>query len=86
MPGFSPADPFPLGRPGARPDFAPNGRGMEFGGRVPMDEMARPAREAMPLPPDASSTLYIEGLPSDSRRREVARILKYWVFSDYVPC
>lgn len=29
-----------------------------------------------PLPPDASNTLYIEGVPSDCTRREVSRILR----------
>lgn len=80
MPGLPAADPVLMGRPGARgpgglgPDLAPNGRN-GFGGQLPLDAMARPSREAVPLPPDASSTLYVEGLPSDSTKREVARIL-----------
>ncbi|KAH0776246.1 hypothetical protein KY290_007657 [Solanum tuberosum] len=46
--------------PSARgPELAPNGR--------------RRPRETLPLPPGASNTLYIKGLPSDSSRREVAR-------------
>lgn len=32
-------------------------------------------RPEVPLPPDASSTLFVEGLPSNCTRREVARIL-----------
>lgn len=32
-------------------------------------------RPEVRLPPDASSTLYVEGLPNDCTRREVARIL-----------
>lgn len=32
-------------------------------------------RDEVPLPPDASSTLYVEGLPANCTRREVARIL-----------
>ncbi|CAI0452544.1 unnamed protein product [Linum tenue] len=32
-------------------------------------------RSDLSLPPDASSTLYVEGLPSDCTRREVSRIL-----------
>lgn len=32
-------------------------------------------RPETPLPPDASSTLFVEGLPSDCSRREVSRIL-----------
>ena len=39
-------------------------RGMGYGGRP-----------EPPLPPDASSTLYIEGLPANCTRREVSRIL-----------
>jgi hypothetical protein len=36
-------------------------------------------RSEVSLPPDASSTLFVEGLPSDCTRREVSRIL--WLFS-----
>lgn len=32
-------------------------------------------RPEVPLPPDASSTLFVEGLPADCSRREVSRIL-----------
>ena len=32
-------------------------------------------RPEVPLPPDASSTLFVEGLPPNCTRREVARIL-----------
>lgn len=32
-------------------------------------------RPEHPLPPDASPTLYVEGLPANCTRREVARIL-----------
>jgi hypothetical protein len=32
-------------------------------------------RSEVPLPPDASSTLFVEGLPANCTRREVARIL-----------
>lgn len=32
-------------------------------------------RPEVPLPPDATSTLFVEGLPSNCTRREVARIL-----------
>ncbi|KAL8132914.1 hypothetical protein AgCh_008408 [Apium graveolens] len=41
----------------------------------PVDAMPRPGHEILPLPRDASNTLYIEGLPANSTRREVARIL-----------
>ena len=56
-------------------DLARNGRSNSFEDQLPMDAIARPGREIAPLPPDASSTLYVEGLPPDSTRREVARIL-----------
>ncbi|XP_065863098.1 RNA-binding protein 1-like isoform X1 [Euphorbia lathyris] len=36
-------------------------------------------RPEAPLPPDASSTLFIEGLPSDCTRREVAHIFRPFV-------
>lgn len=32
-------------------------------------------RPETPLPPDASNTLFVEGLPANCSRREVARIL-----------
>lgn len=49
-----------------------NGRDMGFD---PLDSVDRRNREPLPLPPDASNTLYVEGLPSNCSRREVARIL-----------
>lgn len=36
-------------------------------------------RPEMPLPPDASSTLYVEGLPVNCTCREASRIL-LWMF------
>lgn len=68
------SDPNVMG-PGV-PELAPNGRNVGYSGQHPIDAMARPGRETVPLPPDASSTLYVEGLPPDSTRREVARILQ----------
>ncbi|KAK6794158.1 hypothetical protein RDI58_007611 [Solanum bulbocastanum] len=57
--------------PSARgPEIAPNERTRVF--------MKRP-RETLPLPPGASSTLYIEGLPLDSSLREVAHIFRPFV-------
>ncbi|KAJ0578940.1 putative RNA recognition motif domain, nucleotide-binding alpha-beta plait domain superfamily [Helianthus annuus] len=44
-----------------------------------LDLMARPPREILPLPADASSTIYIEGLPSNCTRREVAHIFRPFV-------
>ncbi|KAK4340895.1 hypothetical protein RND71_039396 [Anisodus tanguticus] len=65
--------------PSARgPELAPNGRAMVFSGQLPVESMPRP-RETLPLPADASNTLYIEGLPSDSSRREVAHIFRPFV-------
>lgn len=63
-------------RPQARgPDRAPSGQDIVFRSQPLVDKVARPVRETVPLPPDASSTLYVEGLPPDSTKREVARIL-----------
>ncbi|KAB5531596.1 hypothetical protein DKX38_018266 [Salix brachista] len=39
-------------------------------------------RPEVSLPPDASSTLFVEGLPSDCTRREVSRILP--MFTTYI--
>lgn len=69
------ADPGVTGRPGITgPDMVPNIRS-SIRDQLPVDATARPGRETLPLPLDASSTLYIEGLPPDSSKREVARIL-----------
>ncbi|XP_065881387.1 RNA-binding protein 2-like isoform X2 [Euphorbia lathyris] len=68
------------GRPRASiPDLAPNGRDMSFGTQPSVDTLPRPVRETLPLPLDASSTLYVEGLPPDCRRREVAHIFRPFV-------
>ncbi|KAF2321509.1 hypothetical protein GH714_000184 [Hevea brasiliensis] len=61
------------------PDLAPNGQDIVFRSQPSVDTTARPVRETIPLPPDASSTLYVEGLPSDSTRREVAHIFRPFV-------
>lgn len=75
MPGLPIADPALLGRPGAvGPDLAPNGRNVSLSSQLPLDTTRR-GRETQSLPPDASNTLYVEGLPPDSSKREVARIL-----------
>lgn len=75
MPGPAMADSAVLGRTVITgPDIAPNGRNVSIGNQLPLDA-TRPGRETQPLPPDASSTLYAEGLPPDSTKREVARIL-----------
>ncbi|KAL3735512.1 hypothetical protein ACJRO7_024609 [Eucalyptus globulus] len=80
MPGAPIADPSMMSRPGPiAPEMAPNGRNAGFGGPHPMEAMGRPGRETVPLPPDASSTLYVEGLPPDSTKREVAHIFRPFV-------
>ncbi|MCD9646631.1 hypothetical protein HAX54_036640 [Datura stramonium] len=77
--GGIPALPVLDSLPSARgPELAPNGRAMVFSGQLPVESMPRP-RETLPLPPDASNTLYIEGLPPDSSRREVAHIFRPFV-------
>ncbi|KAL4393240.1 hypothetical protein HN51_046414 [Arachis hypogaea] len=56
-------------------DVAPNGRGfVGYGGHLPGDAVSRPGPKKVSLPPDASSTLYVEGLPFDSKRKEMAHI------------
>ena len=60
------------------PDFGPNGRDLGFGQQDLV--VARPGRELLRLPPDASNTLFVEGLPSNCSRREVSRILFFLWF------
>ncbi|KAK7279854.1 hypothetical protein RJT34_24913 [Clitoria ternatea] len=79
LPGHSLADPSVMGHPSGGPDIARNGRNVNYGGQLPVDAVSRPGPETVPLPPDASSTLYVEGLPSDSTRREVAHIFRPFV-------
>ncbi|CAN8292070.1 unnamed protein product [Cochlearia groenlandica] len=55
------------------PDFGPRDRAMGFGQQ---DLAGRPVREPLRLPHDASNTLYVEGLPSNCARREVAHIFR----------
>ncbi|XP_050208127.1 RNA-binding protein 2 [Mercurialis annua] len=61
------------------PDPARNGRNIGFVSHPPVNKIARPIRETLPLPPDASNTLYVEGLPPGSKRREVAHIFRPFV-------
>ncbi|XP_039065551.1 RNA-binding protein 2-like isoform X2 [Hibiscus syriacus] len=80
MPAHPMADPPVMGHPGsAAPDLALNGRNVGFGGQFPIDPMSRLGRDTVPLPPDASNTLFVEGLPPDSTRREVAHIFRPFV-------
>ncbi|KAH9605975.1 hypothetical protein KSS87_008433 [Heliosperma pusillum] len=69
-----------LGRPGpAAQEVVMNGRGVVFGAQIPVDTMPRPVRETARLPFDASNTLYVEGLPSNIFKREVAHIFRPFV-------
>ncbi|KAB2635234.1 hypothetical protein D8674_025768 [Pyrus ussuriensis x Pyrus communis] len=80
MSGPPMADHSMRGRPGAMSsDLLTNGRNMNLANQLPVDATARPGRETVPLPLDASSTLYVEGLPPDSTRREVAHIFRPFV-------
>ncbi|KAI3492308.1 hypothetical protein L1887_43238 [Cichorium endivia] len=56
-----------------------NGRSMQMDYHSPVDMMGRGGRETLPLPADASSTLYIEGLPPNCTKREVAHIFRPFV-------
>ncbi|XP_031278670.1 RNA-binding protein 2-like [Pistacia vera] len=68
------------GRPGIiGRDMVSNGPSRDLDDRLPVETMARPGRETLPLPPDASNTLYVEGLPPDTTRREVAHIFRPFV-------
>ncbi|GAB4845123.1 hypothetical protein Ancab_038527 [Ancistrocladus abbreviatus] len=80
MHGLSTMETSVIGRPGpVGPDLAPNGPGVGFGGQLSVDTIGRSGCETIPLPPDASNTLYVEGLPPDSTRREVAHIFRPFV-------
>ncbi|XP_018462736.2 nuclear speckle RNA-binding protein B [Raphanus sativus] len=55
-------------------DSGPNGTRAIGSGQ--QDLGGRPSRELLPPPPDASKTLFVEGLPSDCSMREVAHIFR----------
>ncbi|GFZ00352.1 nucleic acid/nucleotide binding protein [Actinidia rufa] len=68
----------------------PNCQGMGFDGQLPVDDAimprchraahdTRPPLGTLPLPPCASSTIYVEGFPPDITRREVAHIFRPFV-------
>uniref|UniRef100_A0A7N0UB39 RNA-binding protein n=1 Tax=Kalanchoe fedtschenkoi TaxID=63787 RepID=A0A7N0UB39_KALFE len=78
MSGHLVADHSLLGRYGVISDPPSNGQGNDFGIQHPVDAASKPARGTLPLPPDASNTIYVEGLPSDCTKREVARILNLY--------
>ncbi|GMJ15194.1 hypothetical protein like AT1G21320 [Hibiscus trionum] len=63
----------------AATDLALNGQNVGFGGQFPVDPMSRLCRDTVSLPADASNTLFVEGLPLDSTRREVAHIFRPFV-------
>ncbi|GMH22284.1 hypothetical protein Nepgr_024127 [Nepenthes gracilis] len=80
VPGLPMMEPPVMGHPGPiAADLAPNGPGVGFRGRLSVDTMARPGRETVPLPPDASNTLYVECLPHNCTTREVAHIFRPFV-------
>ncbi|KAK8684110.1 hypothetical protein V6N13_040144 [Hibiscus sabdariffa] len=68
-----------LGRAVAATDLALNGQNVGFGGPFPVDPMSRLGRDTVPLPADASNTLFVEGLPPDSTRREALDIFRPFV-------
>ncbi|KAL9681525.1 hypothetical protein QQ045_013310 [Rhodiola kirilowii] len=53
-------------------------RGSNLDIQHPAETANKPARGALPLPLDASNTIYVECLPSDCTKREVARILNIY--------
>ncbi|XP_077243105.1 RNA-binding protein 2-like [Tasmannia lanceolata] len=59
-----------MGLGGLDPGMAGKGRNMGFGGGRP---------DLPPLPPDASNTLFVEGLPADCTRREASHIFRPFV-------
>ncbi|KAK3022783.1 hypothetical protein RJ639_046885 [Escallonia herrerae] len=62
-------DPRMMGIGGSDPAATAKGRSMVLSG----------GRPEVPLPPDASSTLFVEGLPANCSRREVAHIFRPFV-------
>lgn len=59
-------------------------RGVEQGTTVKSQSLGYSGgRPELPLPPDASSTLFVEGLPANCTRREVSRILSFPQFPVY---
>lgn len=60
--------PVNMGVNGARPEFIPRQD----------NQVARPVAPGL-LPPDASATLFVEGLPSDCTRREAAHIFRPFI-------
>ncbi|XP_024029775.1 RNA-binding protein 1 [Morus notabilis] len=69
MPGRTVDDPRLVGIGGIDPGTTVKDRPLGFSG----------GRPEVPLPPDASSTLFVEGLPANCTRREVAHIFRPFV-------
>lgn len=66
-------DPRVLGLGGSDAVIGSKGRSMGVGSSGSV------GRSELPLPPDASSTLFVEGLPSNCTRREVSHIFRPFV-------
>ncbi|KAJ8633619.1 hypothetical protein MRB53_026955 [Persea americana] len=69
LPGHTIDDPRMMGVGGIDPGMGGKSRSMGFGG----------GRSEMSLPPDASNTLFVEGLPGNCTRREVSHIFRPFV-------
>lgn len=63
---------------GRLPSNVPHDQGVGFDRRDPVIATPKMSPKTIHLPPDASSTLYVEGLPPDSTRREVAHIFRHF--------
>ena len=75
----------PIGRPVGDP------RVMGIGSSESMTAKGRTmglgsGRPELALPPDASNTLFVEGLPVNCSRREVARILLCFTICNFLTC
>ncbi|MCL7041326.1 hypothetical protein MKW94_028625, partial [Papaver nudicaule] len=68
MLGHQMDDPRMLGIRSLDPGMAPKSRDMGF-----------PAKQEIPLPPDASNTLFVQGLPANCTRRKVSHIFRPFV-------
>ncbi|KAK4751960.1 hypothetical protein SAY87_020758 [Trapa incisa] len=81
MSSLSVAEPTAMARPGlVVADLAPNSRNSGFSGHhLVEDIMPMSGREPVHLPPNATSTLFVEGLPTDCTQREVAHIFRPFV-------
>eukprot|EP00262_Sarcandra_glabra_P013461 TRINITY_DN372_c0_g2_i1.p1 TRINITY_DN372_c0_g2~~TRINITY_DN372_c0_g2_i1.p1 ORF type:complete len:232 (+),score=42.81 TRINITY_DN372_c0_g2_i1:116-811(+) len=69
MTGHPGDDPYTMGVGSMDLGISGKGQNMGFGG----------GRRELPLPPDASNTLYVEGLPANCTRREVSHIFRPFV-------